>query len=416
MIIAQVVMRETVEQIGLLILIAAVVSMVARRLRVPYTVGLTVAGIAVALVPGAPVFSLTRDLIFSVFLPPLIFEASIQMEWPRLKRELPVSAVLSTLGVILSAAAVATGVHLALGWGWPAGILVGILVSATDPVAVVATLREAGITGRLQMLLESESLFNDGTAAVLFAIALTMASGVTPTLGPSVFHFVVVLCGSVVCGAGVGGLALLLAGKSEDHLIEITFTSIAAYGSFLLAEHFGFSGVLATLAAGVLLGNVGPLKAFSEKGRLAVESFWEYVGFAANSLIFLLIGMSLATHRMGFEWKAAVVLIGLALLGRAIAVYGCSALFAGSKHRVDVKFQHVLFWGGLRGALALALVLGLPPDFENREQILTATFAIVAFSVIVQGVSIAPLIKKLGIAGTPLPQDGPSSGERDGRS
>jgi CPA1 family monovalent cation:H+ antiporter len=141
------------------------------------------------------------------------------------------------------------------------------------------------------------------------------------------------VAGSLVCGAAVAGLVLLLAGVTDDHLVEITFTTVAAFGSFLLAEHFHLSGVLASLTAGLILGNVGHL-AIDPKGRAAVEEFWEYAAFVANSLIFLLIGMRLANQDYGFVLLPALIAIGVVILGRAFAIYPLSLLFARSKLRI----------------------------------------------------------------------------------
>ena len=205
----------------------------------------------------------------------------------------------------------------------------------------------------------------------------------------------IVIIGSLVCGAVVAGAVLLLAGATDDHLVEITFTAVAAFGSFLVAEHFHFSGVLATLTTGLILGNIGHL-AIAPKERKAVEEFWEYAAFAANSLIFLLIGMRLANQDYRFVLLPALIAIVLVLVSRALAIYPLSLIFARSSLRISSRHQHVLFWGGLRGALALALALGLPPEIADREAIITVAFAVVAFSIFVQGLTVKPLMRKLG--------------------
>jgi monovalent cation:H+ antiporter, CPA1 family len=251
------------------------------------------------------------------------------------------------------------------------------------------------VKGRLQMLVESESLFNDGTAAVLFAISLAVVAGINVSAVGIGASFVLTTLGGMAVGAIIAGAGLLMAGRTQDHLVEITFTSIAAYSSFLLADYFQLSGVLATLTAGIILGNVGPVGAISEKGRETVESFWEYIAFVANSLVFLLIGIGLAIRPIGSTWQSAIWVNLFVLAGRAVAVYGCCLLFAKSRGRVQAKDQHVLFWGGLRGALALALALSLPAGFERRQELLNVSFAVVAFSVIVQGLTINPLLRKL---------------------
>src|ERR1039457_618692 len=170
-------MDLSIEKGALLLLISAVVAMLTRRLRLPYSVGLVAAGIVLALLPFSPRIALTKDLLFTVLLPPLIFEAAFYLRWKDLRRDLPVVLVLATFGVILSAAAMAAGMHYLVRWQWFSALIFGILIAATDPVSVIATFKEAKAHGRLLLLVESESLFNDGTAAVLFAIALELASG-----------------------------------------------------------------------------------------------------------------------------------------------------------------------------------------------------------------------------------------------
>jgi monovalent cation:H+ antiporter, CPA1 family len=389
-------MELSFEQGALLLLIAAVVAMISRRLRLPYSVGLVVAGIVIAFLPFAPTVNLTRDLLFRVFLPPLIFEAALDLKWKELRRELPVVLVLATVGVVLSAGVTAVGMHYLGSWQWISALIFGVLIAATDPVSVIATFRDAKVRGRLLLLIESESLLNDGTAAVLYVICLDLALGRTATPLEVTTKLAITVGGSLVCGAIVAGAALLLAGRTDDHLVEITFTTVAAYGSFLLAEHLHLSGVLATLVAGVTLGNLGQLGAISERGREAVRAFWEYAAFVANSLVFLLIGIREANQDFRGGWLSVALAILLVTFTRAVAVYPCCALFSWSTLRVGMRHQHVLFWGGLRGALALALALALPPEVPHRASIVTVSFAVVAFSVFVQGLSLTPLLRTFG--------------------
>ncbi|HZO88507.1 MAG TPA: sodium:proton antiporter [Chthonomonadaceae bacterium] len=386
-----------VERIEILLLVAAVVAMLVRRLRLPYTVGLVLAGIALAFSPLGHQVRLTQELIFGAFLPPLIFEAAFNISWPELRRDLGVVLTLVTLGVLLAAALTAAGLHFLVGWGWSAAWLFGALIAATDPVAVIATFREVGIQGRLRLLLEAESLFNDGTAAVAFGVLLALAQGGGMSAGEVAGKFAVTVLGGLLCGAAVGGSVLLLAGRTDDHLLETTFTTIAAYGAFLLAEHFHLSGILATLTTGLILGNWGSLGTLTDKGHETIDSFWEYAAFLANSLIFLLIGMGLTSESFTpGKIPSLLAAIVLVTVSRALVVYLCCALFGRSAWRVPLRYQHVLFWGGLRGAVALALALGLPPQTPQRATILTAAFTVVAFSVIVQGLTIKPLLRRLG--------------------
>ena len=214
-------------------------------------------------------------------------------------------------------------------------------------------------------------------------------SGVAKTL-------VVGVAGGILCGGLTAGVLLLLAGQTEDPLVEITFTTFAAYASFLLAEKFHSSGVLACLTAGLVVGNIGPLGAISPGGREAVRAFWEYLGFVANSLIFMDIGIYLSRQDFVGSLVPAMSAILLVILGRALTVYPCCAVFSRSVLQVRGRHQHVLFWGGLRGGLALALALGLPPDVPHRETIISVSFVVVSFSIFVQGLTMTPLLRRMG--------------------
>lgn len=380
----------------LLLLIAAVVAMLTRRLRLPYSVGLVVAGIALAMLPFAPKIVLTKDLIFTALLPPLLFEAAFYIHWNQLRRDFPVIGLLATAGVALSAGVTAAGMHYLAHWEWIDALVFGALIAATDPVSVIATFKEAKARGRLLVLVEAESLFNDGTAAVAFGVVLALASGEMLTPLAVSLLLLKTIAGGVLCGAAVALGALVLAGRTNDHLVEITFTTVAAYGSFLLADHFGLSGVLATITAGLVMGNFRSFNAITDRGREAIQAFWEYAAFVANSLVFLLIGMRAAHQNFLAIWIPAAMAIVLVTLGRALAIYPCCLLFARSSLRVAGRHQHVLFWGGLRGALALALALGLPPTIPMREEIITVSFAVVAFSLFVQGLTIPPILRRIG--------------------
>ena len=302
-----------------------------------------------------------------------------------------------TIGVLLAAGVVAAGMHWLIGWSWLGAAFFGILVAATDPVSVIAMFREVPVPPRLHLLVEAESLLNDGVAAVGFAVLVAVAGGGATGLEPVGAKFLVVALGGIAAGTIVTLPLLAIAGRTNDRLVEITLTTLAAFGSFLLAEHFRVSGVLAGLTAGMLVGNVGWMGSISDTNRPNVLSFWEYAAFLANSIIFILIGAAGAGTPILPVLEAAGAAILLCLLGRAATVYPVSALFARSGLRLSAAYQHVLWWGGLRGALALALALALPASVAERGQIVAVAFALVAFSVFVQGLTMGPLVKRLGL-------------------
>ncbi|MBI1793124.1 MAG: sodium:proton antiporter [Chloroflexi bacterium] len=385
----------TVAAIAILLLIAALVGMIARRLRIPYTVGLVLTGIMLALFSFIPQISLTRDLLFTVLLPPLIFEATLFIRWKELRHNLPVILVFAVIGVILSAILTMTGMYFLAGWEWQSAALFGILIAATDPVSVIATFKEAGVQGRLRLLVEAESLFNDATAAIGFSVVLALAGGQIVTVGNVIGSTAWTIFGGLFIGAAIAGIILLFTHNTSDHLIELTLSTVAAYGSFLIAEQFHASGVLSTLTAGILIGNFGLPISYSDKGRASLVDFWEFAAFISNSLIFLLIGIRQAAEIYAGALWPVIVAIFLVTFGRAAAIYSLSALFNKSKLKIELNHRHILFWGGLRGALALALALGLPPEIPRRAQIVTAAFGVVAFSIFAQGLTITPLLRRL---------------------
>jgi CPA1 family monovalent cation:H+ antiporter len=394
--------------IGLLVA-AIVVALIARRLRLPYTVGLVAAGIAIALTRIGGGLVLTHDFVFDLILPPLLFEAAINIHWKELRRDAVPVLTLAILGTLVSAIAVAAGMVALLGWPIRSAVVFGVLIAATDPVAVIAMFKDNGVTGRLRLLVESESLFNDGVAAVLFTLALGWAQAtdgelVTPT--EAMQHLLLTVGGGTLAGLACAGVAIAVAGQTSDHLVESTLTTVTAYGSFLLAEHFLYSGVLATVAAGLLVGNLGFLAEgepdrITPRGREFALALWDFIAFIANSLIFLLIGVTVADipfHRVGIS--AFVIVIALVLLARALTVYPLCLLFIRSRWAISPGTQHILWWGGLRGALGLALALSLPSSLVFRNEILVATFGVVAFSVVVQGLTMPMLLRKFA----PAPQ------------
>ena len=385
-----------IEQIQIVVLVGAIVALVSRRLKLPYTVGLVVAGLIVAFLHLPLGINFSKDLLFKSLLPPFILEAALYIRWRELRRDLLPIVTYATLGVILSAGVTAALMHFAVGWTWEAAVLFGVLIAATDPVSVIATFKESKVEGRLRLLVEAESLFNDSTAAVGFAVALAFASGASVTVGSSVTAMFLSVIGGIASGLLVGGFVLIVIGRTQDHLVELSMTTVAAFGSFWLAEHFQLSGILATTTAGLMVGNMPSLSTLTAKGEKSIEHFWDFAAFVANSIIFIVLGINLAYQDLAQAAVPIIIAVLAVLIGRAAAVYPCSALFNWSRYRVEPRHQHILFWGGLRGALALALALGIPVNLPYRQEILTVTFGVVAFSVFVQGLTIPALLRRSG--------------------
>lgn len=389
-----------------LLMTAIFVAIVARRLRLAYTVGLVITGVVLALARIETANTLTHDFIFDVILPPLLFEASLAIPLGEIRRDALPVMMLAIAGVLISAGVVAAGLVGILHWPATSALIFGVLIAATDPVAVIAMFVDIGVKGRLRLLVESESLLNDGVAAVFFVLVLgwAQAGGAAEITAIGVIRALILTSGGGVLVGLVWGISAIgIAGRTSDHLVEAALTTVAAYGSFLCAEWLHVSGVLATVAAGLLMGNLGILNAsernrLSIRGREFVTAFWEFAAFVANSLVFLLIGVTVAGISFGSLGTTALgTAIVLVLVARAATVYPLCLIFARSRWAVPLREQHVLWWGGLRGALALALALALPPTLPWRNQIVVATFGVVTFSVVIQGMTMPILLRMLGI-------------------
>jgi Na+:H+ antiporter len=397
-------MDESVRQAVAVLAVAMIVAIAARQIKLPYTIGLVVVGAGLTLSNADFGPHLTHDLIYDLILPPLLFEAALMITWSELRRDAFPIFALSTVGTAVAASVVAGGMMGLLGWPMVSALVFGALISAIDPVAIIAMFKDNNVHGRVRLLVETESLMNDGAAAVLFVMALAWAQ--SGGQGQSGLEMIVTLArivlGGLAVGAACGSAAIVLAGRTSEHLVEAALTTVAAFGSFLIAEYLHVSGVLATVTTGLMMGNLGVLSAedksyLTTKGREFVVSFWEFAAFMANSVVFLLIGVDVAgTPFQSVGPKVLIGAVAISLVGRALTVYPISLAFLRTRWIVTFPEQHVLWWGGLRGALGLALALSLPSTLPLRDEIVAVTFAVVGFSIVVQGLTMPLLLRRLG--------------------
>ena len=395
--------------IGLL-LIAVATAIGLKRARLPYTVGLVLVGLVLGgvahrtpLLEPFQQLTLSPELILFVFLPTLIFESAFNLDFRLLSRNLAPVLTLAAPGLLISTAIVGGMISWLTPLDLGPALLFGALISATDPVAVIALFKEVGAPKRLAILVEGESLFNDATAIVLFGIIFSVLQGGAldaATVGDGVVEFLFVFLGGLLVGAAIGYIMIRSIALADDEpLVEVALSTVVAYAAFIAADHYlHVSGVMATVGAGIVVGTMGSTR-FAPEVRSYLHQFWEYAAFVANSLIFLMVGITVSLagvleHIGIIGWAVLAVLIA-----RALTVYGLIPIVSRLPNAdpIDGRMRTVMFWGGLRGAVALALVYSLPESFAPRELLIPLSVGIVLFTLLSGGLTMAPLIRALGL-------------------
>ena len=379
------------------------VVIVAGRLRLPYTVVLVVVGLVAAALPIHDSIQVSPSLAVTLLLPGLVFEAAYRLDGDELRRTFGSVALLAVPGVLITAAVVAVVLNAATGLPLNEAFVVGAIVSATDPVAVVSTMRRLSAPKRLITLVDAESLFNDGTAALVFVVAIGALGTEPPSLAEDVVQFAVGLVGSVLIGAFSGFLISRLLRATNDHLIELTLTFLAAYGTYLVADLFHQSGIIASVVAGIVLGTFVRREGLSRRSEEAIDVVWEFLAFVLTGAAFLLIGLAIPMDALA---SAAVPIawgVGAVLVGRAIVVYGLLGGAARVEQRaglgpaLPLSWLHVMNWTGLRGAVATVLALSIPEGTPDRGLLQGTVFGIVLFTLIVQGTTAERLVRWAGV-------------------
>lgn len=393
------------------LLIAVLLEPLARRMHLPFSALLVVAGfvgseamVAIGLDTGIRAESF-HDLIFFVFIPVLVFESAFHIDASLLLRNLFAVLFLAIPVMLLSAAMAGALIYYGIahptGFPWIAALLTGALLAATDPVAVVALFRQLGCPERLAVLVEGESLFNDATAIVVFSLFLAMAlhpeQGWQP--GEIGLEFARVFFGGMLVGLIVALIFIALLKWLREPVVQGLLTLICAYLAYIAAEEFlHVSGVMAVLVAGLLLGRAA--RGHAQEHRF-VSRLWEFNAYLANALVFLLMGVTITVAMFTERWLAILIGIGAVLAARAIGIFVFVPLLSllQRNHRIPAGFQPVMFWGGLRGAVTLALALSLPTELEYWWTIQSIAFGVVVFTLFVQAPTMKPLLERLGLTG-----------------
>lgn len=382
-----------------MLLTASCVAIVTKWIRLPYAIALVIVGLLIGVFHWLPVVIMTPELILLIFLPAMLFEAAWNLHFSMLKSCWKPVSLLATLGVILSTVIVGLLLHKLAGIDSKIAFLFGAMISATDPISVLALFKKLRVDRRLYTILEGESLFNDGTAVVLFHLLLaTIVAGADISWGHVAVDFLAIICGGAAVGTVFGFAASRLTQYFDDHLLEITLTLLVAYGSYIVAEQLHVSPVISVLVAGIIIGNYGSRKGMSATTRLAVNSFWEYAAFIAESLVFLLIGMQIKFDLIVKYLPFIGFGILAILVARFFVVYVLLVFANDKKQSIPTTWKHLLFWGGLRGSLCMAMALSLPQNFPQRELIVVTTFGVALFTLLVPGLTMEWLVKIMKVA------------------
>jgi CPA1 family monovalent cation:H+ antiporter len=379
--------------------LATVLGLVSRRARMlPYPVVLAGAGIVVGLLPGEQLPHIGADVILLAFVPGLVFEAALTLDLPELRRRLVPVGLLATVGVAATVLLIGTLTHLLLGFSWASGMLLGAILAATDPIAVVTLLRQLAAPSGLAAILEGESLFNDGTGVAVFSAVLATILAGAPSFGDAAVRFAEIGVGGAVIGLAVGFLGVALIRAAEDAPLEILATLVIAYGSYLAADIIHASGIVAVVAAGVVIARYG-----SATGRLhgtQLLGFWNLLAFVLNAILFILVGAALPASKLlpvaGLVLAAFVIM----LVTRAIPVYGLIGALDWRAQSIPWRWRHLTFWAGLRGALSVALALSVADLTLVDKRVSIVAYGVVLLSLLIQGGLIAPVARALRIERT----------------
>ncbi|PTX58896.1 sodium/proton antiporter (CPA1 family) [Melghirimyces profundicolus] len=399
-------MENTFELILLLLVLAAGITALSKKLNIAYPIALVVAGTLIGLAPVSGLEELKgfvaeedvfRFAVISIFLPALLGEATLKLPFSHLNENRKPILILAFVGTFLSYLTVG---FLSMGWiglSVTAAFTFAALMAATDPVSVLSIFKSMGVNERLSTVMEGESLVNDGLAVVLFHISslslLAYLGAGAAGMGMAGLEFVKVVSGGLAVGGILGCVFSRLTRFFDDYPLEIIFSVILFYGAFLVAEIFHLSGVIAVVTAGLIFGNYGARIGMNPTTKLNIRTFWDVLALLANSLVFFMVGLEVTAVDIGDKWGDISLAILIVLIARSVAVY-VSLL---PLRKLPRSWKHIFNWGGLRGSLSIALALSLPADFPGREEVLVLAYSVVLFSLIVQGLTLKSLVRWLGV-------------------
>lgn len=380
-----------------LLLVATAVALITRRLKIPYVVGLVLAGLAITKESLPEAVGLNPNVVLNLFLPILIFEAAINTDISRLRTTIKPIALLAGPGVVLATAITATFLKFSLNLAWITAGAVGVILTITDTVSVIVAFRSVTIPARLATIVEGESLFNDGIALVLLSVIASIHIEGSFQIGQTLQEMVIAFGGGGLLGLGLGYLCVGLFQQIDDDLSNILLTVAVSLGTFQLGQSLGVSSAIAVVIAGLVIGNFGFWQT-SASIKVTLLNFWEYAGFGVNTFIFLLVGIEVDPRILLAKIPTTLLAILAYQIGRIFSTYSLLSLLRFFDRPLPWRWQHVLILGNVKGSLSMALALSLPVTLPGRSQMIALIFSTVLVSLIVQGLSLPWLVKRLQLS------------------
>jgi CPA1 family monovalent cation:H+ antiporter len=390
-----------IELLVFLLLAVAVLAGLGMRSGVPYPVALVLGGLVIGLVPGLPSPELNPDVVFFVFLPPLLYSAAVTSSWPELRANARPITLLAVGLVLLTIVAVAAVAQAVIGLPWAAGFVLGAVLGPTDPVSATAVLDRLGVSGHTKTILEGESLVNDGTGLTAYKLALAAVGGSAGSIGHIGLNFLGVAAGGIAIGLVAGWIFAHLRRLVTEPSLDVTLSIVTPFVAYVPAEKAGVSGVLAVVVAGVYVG-ARSLDILEPGTRLRTLAFWDSASFLLDGLLFLLIGLEIPAILRGIAGADALTLAGYALLVTAVvmAVRLAWMLVVPPLLHSHTRLPErvVIGWSGMRGGLSLAAALAIERHgFPKRDLVLFVSYAVVVITLVVPGLTLAPLLRRAGL-------------------
>lgn len=401
--------HEIIISITILLLIASIVAFIVSRIRLPYSTALVITGLVISYYKLLPGISLSPDLVLNVFLPILLFESAIMINFNRFRENFIPIMFLAVPGVFIAMMITGSIIHFALGLPWIYSFLIAVILAPTDTISVLSIFKTLRLPARLSQIIEGETLLNDGSAIVLFKVILAMIAIPQVNYVLVGFNIIWVVIGGIIVGGICGYIVSQLIRPLQDNMVEITLTFVLAFGAYQIAEAIHVSGVIAVVVAGIFIGTYGWRRVLTTSSQIVLASFWQFIAFIVNSIVFILIGFNINFDILGANLIPAAIAFSAMFVGRLISIYPPFILFnkfSTLKGFIEypIRWQHIFVWANIKGSISMALALSIPASTPYRDLIISIIFGIVLASLVLQGLTLGYVIRMLKLSNTGIAQ------------